>query len=443
MVLQVKQHVSKKKEASLTKSKIILNIQNPDSYRQGFFVSINSLIHCTNIFSSAISKKHADYIDLHRYPLNGHLIYKYLLIILHKNLREITMSYLKIRIRHPSLNKTLHSSFLSSSFLLNLLHFRLYNLSQHVNMKLISFLVIFLSSCSVYSQSDTVRIKELLIELTKTAKPRNYQNIDQLNETAQFIYSYFRQYADTVFYQTYLVNGITYGNVVARFGDTINERLVIGAHYDVCGNQEGADDNASGIIGLLELARMLREQHLRQNFGDEAKQQKNIELVAYTLEEPPFFRTKYMGSFIHAQSLKQSNAKISGMICLEMIGYFNEAKHTQDYPIGFLKLFYGSRGNYITVVNKFSKGKAARNFTRRMDRFAKLPVKKFNSPKSLTGIDFSDHLNYWKMGFSACMVTDTAFYRNKNYHQKTDEMGTLTISKMALVIDGIFFSILA
>ena len=300
-------------------------------------------------------------------------------------------------------------------------------------MKIILFLSIFFFGPISYSQSDTVRIKELLIELTKTPKPRNYRNIDQLNETAAFIYSYFRQYADTVFYQTYAVNGITYGNVVARFGDTINERLIIGAHYDVCGNQEGADDNASGIIGLLELARMLRAK----------KQKKNIELVAYTLEEPPYFRTEYMGSFIHAQSLKQSGAKVSGMICLEMIGYFKEEKHTQNYPLGFLKLFYGSRGNYITVVNKFGKGKTARKFTRDMDHFATLPVKKFNGPKSLTGIDFSDHLNYWKMGFSACMVTDTAFYRNKNYHQKTDEMGTLNISKMAQVIDGIFFSILA
>lgn len=300
-------------------------------------------------------------------------------------------------------------------------------------MKTISFLIIFLVSSFAYSQSDTVRIKELLIELTKTPKPRNYRNMDQLNETAAFIFSYFRQYADTVFYQTYSVNGITYGNVIARFGDTLSERLIIGAHYDVCGDQEGADDNASGIIGLLELARMLKAQ----------KQQKNIELVAYTLEEPPFFRTDYMGSFIHAQSLKQSNAKISGMICLEMIGYFKEEKHTQDYPLGLLKLFYGSRGNYITVVNKFKKGKTARKFTKRMDQLAKLPVKKFNGPKSLTGIDFSDHLNYWKMGFSACMVTDTAFYRNKNYHQKTDEMGTLNISRMAQVIDGVFLSILA
>ncbi|WP_300665230.1 M28 family peptidase [Fluviicola sp.] len=283
------------------------------------------------------------------------------------------------------------------------------------------------------SESDTIRIKKLLTELTKTSKPRNYQNVDQLNETASFIFEQFQQSADTVFYQTYLVRGITYKNVIARFGDAQSERLIIGAHYDVCGNQEGADDNASGIVGLLELARMLKEQ----------KTQKSVELVAYTLEEPPYFRTEYMGSFIHAKSLKDSNAKVSGMICLEMIGYFKDEKRTQDYPIGFLKLFYGSRGNYITVVNKFSKGKAARKFTKKMDRFTTLPVKKFNGPKSLTGIDFSDHLNYWKMGYSACMVTDTAFYRNKNYHQKTDEMGTLNISKMASVINGIFLSILA
>lgn len=300
-------------------------------------------------------------------------------------------------------------------------------------MRFLLFLGIFAFIPASYSQSDTVRIRELLTELTKTPQPRNYRNIDQLNETAGFIYTYFRQYADTVFYQTYQVGGTTYGNVVARFGDTLHKRLIIGAHYDVCGNQEGADDNASGIIGLLELARLLNRK----------KTDECIELVAFTLEEPPFFRTEYMGSYVHAQSLKKSGAAVSGMICLEMIGYFNEDKHSQDYPIGFLKLFYGSRGNYITVVNKFSKGRCARKFTRNMDRLAALPVKKINGPKSLTGIDFSDHLNYWNMGFSACMITDTAFYRNKNYHQKTDTMGTLNISKMALVIDGIFLSIFA
>nr|WP_294858626.1 M28 family peptidase [uncultured Fluviicola sp.] len=300
-------------------------------------------------------------------------------------------------------------------------------------MKFIPFFILFLFSVVAYSQADTVRIKDLLTILTKTPQPRNYQNIDQLNVCAKLISSNFKKYADTVFYQNYQIGSLTYKNVIARFNPQASRKLIIGAHYDVCGNQEGADDNASGIVGLLELARLLKGQTL----------DKCIELVAYTLEEPPFFRTEFMGSFIHAQSLKNSHADVIGMVSLEMIGYFNEAKHTQDYPIGFLKLFYGSRGNYITVVNKFGKGKGARKFTKNMDHLAQLPVKKFNGPKYLTGIDFSDHLNYWKMGFSACMITDTAFYRNKNYHQKTDEMGTLDISRMALVIDGVFLSILA
>lgn len=300
-------------------------------------------------------------------------------------------------------------------------------------MKLLFLLPVFLLSRYTFAQADTVRINELLTVLTKTPKPRNYQNPDQLNLCAEFILDDFKQHADTVFYQTYQVRGQTYKNVIARFNPKAAKKLVVGAHYDVCGNQEGADDNASGIVGLLEIARLLKGKELNQC----------IELVAYTLEEPPYFRTEYMGSYIHAKSLKDSGTEVTGMVCLEMIGYFKDEKHTQDYPLGFLKLFYGSRGNYITVVNKFSRGKGARKFTRHMDHFARLPVKKFNGPKSLTGIDFSDHLNYWKMGFSACMVTDTAFYRNKNYHQKTDEMGNLDISRMALVIDGVFLSILA
>ena len=217
----------------------------------------------------------------------------------------------------------------------------------------------FLFSSAIYGQADTMRIKDLLTVLTKTPKARNYQNIDQLNLCAEFIATNFKEYADTVFYQNYQIGSLTFKNVVARFNPKAAKKWVVGAHYDVCGNQEGADDNASGIVGLLELARLLKGKTL----------DKCIELVAYTLEEPPFFRTEYMGSFIHAKSLKDSHADVVGMVSLEMIGYFNEAKHTQDYPIGFLKLFYGSRGNYITVVNKFGKGKGPRKFTKSMDRF--------------------------------------------------------------------------
>lgn len=176
----------------------------------------------------------------------------------------------------------------------------------------------------------------------------------------------------------------------------------------MCGEQEGADDNASGVVALLELARQFKN----------ITKEYNIELVAYTLEEPPYFKTQNMGSYIHAKSLKDNNREVLGMISIEMIGYFKDYKKSQDYPLGILSLFYGNKGDYITLVSKFGKGKFGRKFSKQFIAEKLIKTKKFSAPKVLPGIDFSDHLNYWKFGYSALMITDTAFYRNINYHQK-------------------------
>lgn len=283
-------------------------------------------------------------------------------------------------------------------------------------------------SATLWSQSDTNRIKAHMTVLTQTAVHRNYENIAQLNEIADYLHAEFSKYADTVYFQSYFIGKREYKNVIASFGTKHNERIIVGAHYDVCGEQEGADDNASGTVGLLELARQL----------DTATTQQRIDLVAYTLEEPPFFRSEYMGSHIHAQSLVKDSVNVKGMICLEMIGYFADEKKTQDYPLGILRLFYGSRGNYITLVNQFGPGKFARKFTKRFKHKSAVKAKQFKGPKSLPGIDFSDHLNYWQVGISALMITDTAFYRNKEYHQKGDTMDRLDYRRMAQVIDAVF-----
>ena len=105
------------------------------------------------------------------------------------------------------------------------------------------------------------------------------------------------------------------------------------------------------------------------------------------------------------------------MLSLEMIGYFSTEKKSQHYPIGILKLFYGDKGDYITVVRKMNKGKFARKFSRKYKHSKTIKTKKFTAPQSLQGIDFSDHLNYWALGYDAIMLTDTAFFRNANYHQ--------------------------
>lgn len=299
-----------------------------------------------------------------------------------------------------------------------------------IRLKLISTFTFLLvtSCCFATTISDTTIIKSHLIAITKTGKYRTYKNIDQLNKTAEYIKSVFNQYSDSVFIQEYSVNGQVYKNVICSFGTENKKRVIVGAHYDVCDNQEGADDNASGVVGLLELSRMLKGQKLNQR----------IDLVAYSLEEPPYFRTEYMGSYIHAKSLVDNKTEVYGMISLEMIGYFKDEKKSQSYPIGLLSLFYGNKGNYITLVKKFGAGQFTRKFCRKFKSTKAIRTKKFTGPPALPGIDFSDHLNYWKFDFSALMITDTSFFRNKNYHEPTDTMETLDIKRMAKVIEGVF-----
>ena len=208
------------------------------------------------------------------------------------------------------------------------------------------------------------------------------------------------------------------------------QRLVVGAHYDVYGENPGADDNASGTAGLLELARLLKSQNPDLKY--------RVDLVAYTLEEPPFFRTEFMGSAVHAKSLFDAGIKVKGMISMDMIGYFSDAPKSQDYPLGLLKLFYPAVGNYIAVVGNLGNVGMVRKVKKEMKKAAALKVRSINAPASLPGIDFSDHRNYWKYDFDAVMITNTAFYRNKNYHEPTDTPETLNYEKMAEVVKGIY-----
>src|SRR5689334_10699130 len=138
--------------------------------------------------------------------------------------------------------------------------------------------------------ADTVIIKSHLTALTKSKSFRNHKDIAQLNETAEYIRSNFNRYTTRVSIQEFSAGGQIYKNVIASFGPEDSARIVVGAHYDVYGPYQGADDNASGVTGILELARMIHGKTLKHR----------IDLVAYSLEEPPYFRTGSMGSFVHA-----------------------------------------------------------------------------------------------------------------------------------------------
>lgn len=287
-------------------------------------------------------------------------------------------------------------------------------------------------SLTGFSQSDTNLLKHHLQHIVAGETYRNYKNVEELNRVAIYIKQEFAKSSDSVWLQEYEVRGQQYCNVVCSFGLQHKKRMVIGAHYDVCDEQDGADDNASGVAGLLELSRLLKD----------SMPGYRVDLVAYTLEEPPFFRTDKMGSYVHAKWLKEKNAEVMGMISLEMIGYFSDEKKSQSYPIKPLRIFYGSRANYIAVVKKFGGGKFARKFKREMKRKKDIRTKSITAPKKMTGIDFSDHLNYWKFGFSAIMITDTSFYRNAHYHEKGDTIEILDVEKMGAVVNEVYKSVI-
>ncbi len=300
-------------------------------------------------------------------------------------------------------------------------------------MRKIAILVCLISvSLRGFSQADTIRIKEHFDKIVNTEKYRNYRNVQTLDTIAAYIKENLSKYADTTYYQKYMVDGNEYKNVISVFGKHHKKTIVIGAHYDVCGDQDGADDNASGVIGILEIARLLKRKTLNHR----------IELVGYTLEEPPFFRTENMGSYQHAKSLFDAKRDVYGMLSFDMIGYFVDAKKSQKFPIGIMSWFYGTRGDYIMIVNKWGKGEFARKLKRKLKSQNNIKVKSLSGPKSIEGLDWSDHLNYWNFGYSASMLTDTGPNRNKNYHRKSDTIESIDIGKMSRVIDGVLESIL-
>ena len=286
----------------------------------------------------------------------------------------------------------------------------------------------FEANSNLHAQSDSLLIAQHLTTITKTDGYRNHLNISMLNQTAEYIFSIFSQYADTTYYQSFELNGKTYKNVVCRLkGDNNNPIVVVGAHYDVAGNTEGADDNASGVVGLLELLRILSKEKL--NYP--------IEIVAYTLEEQWPMR----GSLTHAKSLHDSNTPVYGMVAFEMIGYFDDRANSQSYPVKALKNIYGTKGDYILLAKKTGTDKFVKKFSAGFKKHATIKTKSIKAPLKW-GVNRSDHQNYWKLGYDALMITNTANFRNPNYHKISDTMETLDIPRMMKVIDATAMAII-
>jgi len=277
---------------------------------------------------------------------------------------------------------------------------------------------------------DPQRLQEHVRMLSETFAPRDWEHRENLDRASAYIAKHFSGAGGRVFEQNYKIGSAEYRNVVASFGPEGGERVIVGAHYDAFDIFPAADDNASGVAALLELASALATARLLSR----------VDLVAYTLEEPPFFTTESMGSLRHARSLKQAGARVKGMISLEMVGYFTDIPNSQRYPYPGLGLAYGTRGDFIVVAGRGQDWRLVRRVKSAMTRANRLPVHSINAP--VPGLEFSDHWSYWQQGYPAVMVTDSAFYRNPNYHQANDTAHTLDYGRMGLLVEQIYSAVL-
>lgn len=278
---------------------------------------------------------------------------------------------------------------------------------------------------------DPERLKAHVRMLSRQLCPRDWEHTANLDQCADYIAQHFRQAGAIVEFQVFDVHGKQYRNVIGRIGMGKGSKVVVGAHYDAGGEDPGADDNASGIAAIIELAYLLGR----------AAPSSEVEVVAYVLEEPPFFRTKFMGSAIHAKSLADQKANISGIIVLEMVGCFRDAWGSQSYPTPLFRLIYPGRANFIAVAGRWDQGSWIKKVKTGMKGTTGLPVYSIRAPSVIPGIDFSDHLNYWPYGYKALMITDTAFYRNKAYHLPGDTPDQLDYIRMASVVVAVYEAI--
>lgn len=271
--------------------------------------------------------------------------------------------------------------------------------------------------------------------LTSIAGYRHYANMAGLRRCVDYIRGELDIANGRIALQDFQVEGKTYQNIIGSLGPADGPRIIVGAHYDVCGPQPGADDNASAVAGLLEIARLMSANADRLTC--------RLDLVAYCLEEPPFFGTSLMGSYAHAQSLQKQKATVKEMLCLEMIGFFSEHENSQSFPMPFMRWFYPTRANFIAVVSNLRNWRLVRQVQRDMQMGAEIEVCKLSAPAMVPGVGLSDHSSYWKFGFPAVMITDTAFYRNPNYHHSSDTIETLDFKKMSQVVHAIVVHLMA
>lgn len=271
------------------------------------------------------------------------------------------------------------------------------------------------------------RLEVHVHKLANDFGPRNLAHPENLEGAVRYVCEVFSEIGYTTMEHEYLAGQAPVKNIdVEREGSTRkNEIVLVGAHYDTQTNSPGADDNASGVAGLLEVARLL----------DGPTFERTIRYVAFVCEEPPYFHKPIMGSLVYARRCREREEKIVAMISLESIGWYSEEKGSQKYPRPY-HLLFPKEGDFIGFVGNTASGPLVRQAIQLFRKNVEFPSEGIVAPDRVPGAGWSDHWSFWQEGYPGIMVTDTALYRNDYYHTPEDTADRLDYDRMARVVAG-------
>ncbi len=257
---------------------------------------------------------------------------------------------------------------------------------------------------------------------------RNVFRPRALSQAAEYIEQQWSDAGYEVTPQTYEVEGVRCSNLeITRCGKRRpDEILLIGAHYDSVLGSPGANDNGSGVAAMLEIARRFST----------LDPDRTVRFVAFVNEEPPFFLSGKMGSLVYARAARDRGDRIELMVALETIGCYSDRPGSQQYPPLF-RYFYPDKGNFIGFVSNFHSRRMLQTFTAAFRDQSEFPVESAATFSWVPGVAWSDHRSFWRTGYRALMVTDTAFYRYPHYHEPTDRAEHLDYVALAEVTEGL------
>ncbi len=271
-------------------------------------------------------------------------------------------------------------------------------------------------------------LREHVRKLAGAIGVRNVWRPEALAAARDFIETTWRAQGHAVERQTYTTEGVACSNLVVTLpGRRWPEQVVLaGAHYDTVHGSPGADDNASGVAAVLELGRLLAG----------ARPGRTLRLAAFVNEEEPFFHGDAMGSTVYARAARRRGEDIRAMFSLEMLGCYRDEPGSQRYPPLF-RHFHPDRGDFIALVANLRSRRLLKRALAAFRAGSNFPVETTATFGWIPGVSWSDHLSFWREGYRAVMVTDTAFHRYPHYHSAQDTPDRLDYPRMARVVEGL------